>query len=56
MDYKPSTLDKMRNFLKIKDLLNNKRVTIVDFYINISLIEFYIRDQICIIDNKKKKK
>lgn len=56
IDWKPGILDGIRNFQKIKSLLSNKWVKVMDPLINILSTKIYVIDQISLIEDKKEKK
>lgn len=55
VDWKPSILDRIRTFLETKGPLGNEGVKVVDLGINMSSIEFYVRDQISLMEDGKEK-
>lgn len=56
VDSKLNVLDKIRTFLETKCPPGNKQVKVVDLWICIYAIEFYIRDQISLIENGEENK
>lgn len=52
---KLSILDQIKTFFKTKNPLGNEQVKVVDLEIGISSIEFCVKDQISLIEDRKEK-